>query len=127
MYDHKIKMMYRNWRGEVSERIITPISLFFGKNQYHQKDTWLIEAFDEVKGDLRTFSLEGFDMHNEIEQKDAVIDELVSALEWYQEQVKKCRKITEEGAVARNALDRDGGKIAKTALEITKLKEKGNV
>ena len=38
------------------------------------------------------------------------------ALEWYAEKVAGCRKITSEGNDARNALDRDGGQIARAAL-----------
>lgn len=44
------------------------------------------------------------------------ITELREALEWYQDKVKDCRKITGEGEAARNALDKDGGAIACAAL-----------
>jgi len=43
-------------------------------------------------------------------------DRLVDALRWYQEKAKYCRKITDEGEEARQALDMDGGEMAKTIL-----------
>jgi hypothetical protein len=42
--------------------------------------------------------------------------EAEGALRWYAEQVAGCRKITSEGNAARAALDRDGGKRARAAL-----------
>jgi hypothetical protein len=41
---------------------------------------------------------------------------LVEAAKWYEEMARFARKITCEGDAARNAIDRDGGKIARAAL-----------
>lgn len=54
-----------------------------------------------------------------IAEKDAEIERLKAALEWYAEMADKCRRITSEGEVARNALDADGGKRARAALQPT--------
>jgi hypothetical protein len=48
--------------------------------------------------------------------KDERIAELEAALLWYAEQAEGCRKITPDGDIARQALDRDGGKRARAAL-----------
>lgn len=42
------------------------------------------------------------------------------ALAWYAEQAENCRKITHEGDTARHALDADGGKRARAALNPTR-------
>lgn len=41
---------------------------------------------------------------------------LEEALEWYAEQTRGCRKIGRDGDAFRQALDRDGGQLARTAL-----------
>lgn len=46
------------------------------------------------------------------------LDEMRKALEWYDEKVTGCRKVTSEGNLARQALDADGGQRARTALKI---------
>ena len=51
---------YRNWRGEVAERRITPERVFFGANQWHPKAQWLLVAFDHDKRASRIFALSGF-------------------------------------------------------------------
>lgn len=42
---------------------------------------------------------------------------LEDALRWYEKQSTDCLKITSDGEVARNLLDRDGGARARIALE----------
>lgn len=51
-------------------------------------------------------------------QRDAAlakVERMDEALVWYETKVANCRKITNEGTGARNALDRDGGAIAAAA------------
>lgn len=43
---------------------------------------------------------------------------LVKALEWYAEQVAGCRKLGHIGDPSRHALDADGGKRAREALNL---------
>lgn len=51
---------YRNWRGEVAERRITPERVMFGGTRYHPKAQWLLVAFDHDKQANRVFALSGF-------------------------------------------------------------------
>jgi predicted DNA-binding transcriptional regulator YafY len=53
-------IMYRNWKGEVRERRILPTHIFWGSNEWHTEEQWLVEAYDLEKKELRTFALEGF-------------------------------------------------------------------
>lgn len=55
-----LTVTYRNWRGEVGERTITPIRVWFGATDWHPEPQWLLEAFDHDKGANRDFALKDF-------------------------------------------------------------------
>lgn len=52
-----IKMTYRNYRGEVSRRTISPISIWFGTTDWHPEPGWLLSGIDMDKGERRDFAL----------------------------------------------------------------------
>jgi predicted DNA-binding transcriptional regulator YafY len=37
---------YTNWRGERAERRINPVSIWYGKTEWHPAEQWLLSAFD---------------------------------------------------------------------------------
>lgn len=47
----------KNYRGEVSERRIQPISLWFGSTAYHPKPQWVLTATDLDRKVVRDFAL----------------------------------------------------------------------
>jgi len=51
------KMMYKNYKGEIRERIIIPYNLTFSTTRHHPKMQWLLEAFDCEKNETRVFAL----------------------------------------------------------------------
>lgn len=51
------KVMYTNWKGRTSERLITPIYMYWGETEYHPEPQWLLEAIDVNKGEIRHFAL----------------------------------------------------------------------
>ena len=53
----QITMTYRNWRGEVAQRTIRPVALWFGKTDWHPEPGWLLNAWDCDKGERRDFAL----------------------------------------------------------------------
>ena len=55
-----MKFKYRNYRGKIADRRAIPIWLFFGKNKYHKKLTWLLLAWDLDKSAFRTFNTHDF-------------------------------------------------------------------
>lgn len=57
IFDAAIKLIYKNWRGEISERKIIPLSVFWGENKFHKGEQWLMKVFDLDKKDYRTYSL----------------------------------------------------------------------
>lgn len=48
---------YKNWKGEVSERVIIPHHVWFGSTEYHPEPQWLVHAWDCEKRDHRDFAL----------------------------------------------------------------------
>lgn len=48
---------YLNWKGERRLRKITPIRIFYGKTPYHPQEGWMMDAWDEEKQAMRTFSM----------------------------------------------------------------------
>lgn len=52
-----VKVMYKNWKGEIAERTIMPYRMFFGANKYHPEEQWLLEAHCLDKKEHRTFAL----------------------------------------------------------------------
>ena len=51
-----VKIVYRNYRGEVSIREIVPIQMFFGETEYHPNRQWILTAIDVGKGQSRDFA-----------------------------------------------------------------------
>lgn len=54
------KARYRNYRGEVSDRTIMPISVRYGATEWHPEPQWLLRAWDVDKGAEREFALSDF-------------------------------------------------------------------
>lgn len=57
---HPIKIPYTNYRGETSERTITPIRPWFGSTEWHPEPQWLLRAYDHDKGAERDFAFKDF-------------------------------------------------------------------
>lgn len=57
MTSKEVKIVYTNYRGETSERVIVPKELFWGKNEWHPEEQWLLLAFDVGKSADRTFAV----------------------------------------------------------------------
>lgn len=51
------KILYKNWKGETRERLIIPLKIYHGNNQYHTQEQWLLRAFDNEKKEVRTFAM----------------------------------------------------------------------
>jgi hypothetical protein len=51
-------VVYRNYRGEVDEREIVPMSVRYGSTEWHPTPQWLMLAWDVKKGALREFAMD---------------------------------------------------------------------
>lgn len=59
--DHTIiTVLYRNHRGNVANRHIRPIRMWFGSTCFHPQPQWFIECFCLSKQATRDFALLGF-------------------------------------------------------------------
>jgi hypothetical protein len=48
---------YRNWRGEVADRTVRPLSVWYGSTDWHPEPQWLLKAIDVEKGVERDFAI----------------------------------------------------------------------
>lgn len=55
-----LRIFYRNYRGEVDERCISPISVRFGATEWHPEHQWLLLAHDHDRRAEREFALADF-------------------------------------------------------------------
>lgn len=52
-----VKIVYTNYRGEKAERLIKPVSIWFGSTEWHADEQWLLHAFDIEKDAERDFAM----------------------------------------------------------------------
>jgi hypothetical protein len=52
-----LTFIYRNWRGDISERKIVSPSLWWGETSFHQKPQWFLRGCDVHKGEMRDFAI----------------------------------------------------------------------
>lgn len=56
-----VKVNYTNYKGETSTRIIIPKVIYFGANEWHHEQQWIMVVFDVEKNALREFAIK--DIH----------------------------------------------------------------
>ena len=59
MSETAVVIDYTNYRGERALRPIEPARIVFGATPWHPEKQWLLEAFDIVKNEHRSFALAG--------------------------------------------------------------------
>lgn len=52
-----VQFLYKNYRGQLNTRTVKPISMRFGKSEYHTQEQWLLLAFDHDKKAEREFAM----------------------------------------------------------------------
>ena len=55
--EKRIRFIYKNYKGEVSERQVVPCGLYYDKNNGWHDSAWILEAYDLDKGAVREFCL----------------------------------------------------------------------
>lgn len=48
---------YTNWKGDRRERLIRPLCITFGNNEYHKERQWLVKARDLEDNVIKYFAL----------------------------------------------------------------------
>jgi predicted DNA-binding transcriptional regulator YafY len=54
----QVTFVYRNWRGEIGDRRVTPINIVFESNQYHDSAQWFLRGFCHSRHAIRNFAIE---------------------------------------------------------------------
>lgn len=55
--DNPIEITYKNWKGVISNRIVVPITLWYGESDFHKGNQWFLKAYDINKLDNRDFAI----------------------------------------------------------------------
>jgi len=55
-----VVVSYINWRKEIRQRVVTPLgSIYWGSNEWHPEEQWLLDAWDHQAKATRTFAFSG--------------------------------------------------------------------
>ena len=52
-----ITFTYTNWKGKKAQRKALMKSLYWGSNEWHPQEQWLVRGFDLDKQAMRTYAL----------------------------------------------------------------------
>jgi len=52
-----VRILYTNYRGETALRVVYPERIVFDATDWHPKEQWLLEAFDEDRNAIRLFAM----------------------------------------------------------------------
>ena len=52
-----LSFWYKNYRGELSERVVIPVRIYHGSTEWHPDPQWLMEAWDMEKDAIRAFAM----------------------------------------------------------------------
>lgn len=75
-----ITMTYRNYRGEVADRTVTPKRIWWGSTDWHPEPGWLMTAYDPEKHADRDFALADADFRRVAPSAPAENERLREAL-----------------------------------------------
>lgn len=53
----QVKFTYKNHAGKVQTRYVVPMNIFYGISDWHPEAQWLLNAYDVVKMEERTFAM----------------------------------------------------------------------
>ena len=54
-----IIISYTNWKNETRNRVVTPLSIWFGETRWHKGKQWFLKAIDVDKSEERDFAVSG--------------------------------------------------------------------
>ncbi len=55
--DKRISFDYRNHRGELTQRCVVPVILYWGTTEYYPEHQWILKAWDMDKKCTRDFAV----------------------------------------------------------------------
>jgi hypothetical protein len=70
-----LTLSYKNWKGEVADRMIMPTTVWFGTTEWHPNPQWFLKGTDLEKREERDFAIADFGA-----SKDQLIEQMAGAL-----------------------------------------------
>lgn len=67
----RVQIDYTNWEGKRGLRVIEPRYMYYGSNEWHQEEQWLLNALDVDKQAIRTFAMKDIHSWQPQTKKDA--------------------------------------------------------
>lgn len=64
----KLSFKYENYRGEISSRIVNPLSIRWGTSEWYTEPQWLLMCFDIGKRDRREFAINRMSSVNQVDR-----------------------------------------------------------
>lgn len=55
--NNPLQFEYVNWKGEKGIRTVIPQEIYYGENDFHKGNQWLLQAYDVDKQDIRHFAI----------------------------------------------------------------------
>jgi Predicted transcriptional regulator len=55
--NNPLQFEYVNWKGERNARTVIPQEIYYGENDFHKGNQWLLKAFDVDKQAIRHFAI----------------------------------------------------------------------
>jgi hypothetical protein len=59
--EKEVVIVYKNWRGVIGMRLIKPITIWYGKSEYHEEEQYFLKALDVDKNLERDFAMRDID------------------------------------------------------------------
>lgn len=56
--NRQLSFIYKNWRGESSQRNVMPLTIWFGVTEWHPRPQWFLRATDLDKNESRDFAMQ---------------------------------------------------------------------
>lgn len=71
--------VYTNWRGETAVRRLLPRRIYWGSNQWHREPQYLVDCYDDMVGEIRSFALKDMVPKAIADRHDKRVTELLEA------------------------------------------------
>lgn len=113
--EEPLSFVYRNWRGEVSQRRVRPLGIRFGSTEWHPEPQWLLRAVDLDKDEEREFAMRDIGVSGRFWEKKA-IDYQVKASNL----AASARHHSDRADLAETALAEKNAELADVHTRLTK-------
>lgn len=54
---HTLQFEYKNWKNEMTTRMVIPIEIWYGSTEFHTEEQWFLKSMDVDKSEERDFAI----------------------------------------------------------------------